>query len=459
MRAPRKISLSAAMVVFVAAFLLIHNVFDIKCYQTPRKVIDNDVINFYSYLPALFAEGDLTLTFAKNDIERYVCSDHYWPEILPDGTMLIKTTMGLSMLYCPFFLVAHTLAEPLGYESDGFSPPYALALIVACIFWVVMGCVFLRKALLQHFSEGVTAIVIGITVFATNLYWYSSYEAPYSHGFLFGLICIFLWQTQRWHARPTWWGSVAVGLNLGLISLIRPTNALVLLYFIFYDVTTWNELKEKISQYLQQWPKMLVMAVCALAVWVPQMVYWHSMTGHFFFYSYTNNEQFFWTDPKLVEFLFGFRKGWLVYTPVMIFAILGLVAVYKRYRRYFYATVVFLVLNIYVLSCWWCWWYGGSLGQRSMVDCYGLLAIPMAAFLTWVREQKKKVWRITLIVIFAAITYLSFFHYKQYKHRAIHYDSMTRRAYFDSFGHKYPSERFDSLLEWPDYEAAKQGQR
>jgi predicted metal-dependent hydrolase len=36
---------------------------------------------------------------------------------------------------------------------------------------------------------------------------------------------------------------------------------------------------------------------------------------------------------------------------------------------------------------------------------------------------------------------------------------MTRAAYFDSFGHKRHSERFWDLLEWPDYEAAKQGIR
>lgn len=451
------ISISAVMVIIIAA-LLVLKVFDIKKYRHPEHVIAWDVINFYSYLPATFVEHDLTLSFAKADINRYICSDHYWPETLPDGNLLIKTTMGLSIMYCPFFLVANALAAPLGYSNDGFSPPYALALILACVFWVIMGCIFLRKVLLNHFSETVTTIVLAVTVIATNLLWYSNYEAPYSHGFLFGLICIFLWQTERWHSKPGWWNTLAVGLNLGLISLIRPTNALVLIYFLLYDITSWTSFKDKVSMYLQQWPKVIVMALSALAVWVPQMIYWHTMTGHLLFYSYTNNEHFFWTQPKIIEFLIGFRKGWLVYTPVMVFAILGLIGVYKRHRRFFYPTIVFLVLNLYVLSCWWCWWYGGSFGQRTMVDCYGMLAIPMAAFVEWMLKRKT-VPRIILIVVFAAVSYLSFFHYKQYKHKAIHYEAMTREAYFDSFGHKYPSQRFNSLLVFPDYEAAKKGIR
>jgi hypothetical protein len=93
-----------------------------------------------------------------------------------------------------------------------------------------------------------------------------------------------------------------------------------------------------------------------------------------------------------------------------------------------------------------------------MVDCYGLLAVPLAAFVEWMLSRKKAP-RIIVIIVFAAVTYLSFFHYKQYKHQAIHYEAMSAKAYFDSFGHKYPSQRFNSLLVFPDYEAAKQGNR
>ena len=451
----KKISMSAVMVIFIAAFLII-KVFDVKIYRTPEKVIAWDVINFYSYLPATFIEHDLTLTYVWTDTNYY---QHYWAETLPDGRLLIKTTMGLSMLYCPFFLVANAIAqEPPLSGHGGFGPPYALALILACVFWVILGFIFLRKVLLKRFSETVTTIVLGVTLFATNLLWYSSYEAPYSHGFLFGLICIFLYQTERWHDKQSWWCTVAIGLNLGIISLIRPTNALVLFYFILYNVATWQELKDKFSLYLQQWPKILVMAISAFAVWVPQMLYWHAITGHFLFYSYTNNERFFWGNPRIFEGLFSFRKGWLIYTPSMVFALIGFVPLYRHHRHDFHGILVFLILNMYVLWCWWCWWFGGCFGQRSMVDCYGMLAIPMAAFVEWMLKRKT-VLRIVLIVVFAAVSYLSFFHYKQYKHKAIHYEAMTREAYFDSFGHKYPSQRFPSLLEFPDYEAAKHGIR
>ena len=458
MKLKRNISLSALMVILIASVLVI-KALDIKIYNTPKKVIDHDVINFYSYLPATFVEKDLTLSFIHNDFNHYVCGNYYWPEIVPpDSTFVIKTTMGLSMLYCPFFLMAHLTAKPLGYPADGFSPPYAAALVFACIFWVVLGCVFLRKVLLRRFSELTTTIVLGVTVLATNLLWYSTYEGAYSHGFLFGLICIFLYQTEQWYRKPSWWSTITLGLNIGLIALVRPSDALVVVYFLLYGITSWKDFVERLQLYIHCLPMMLTMAASAVVIWIPQIIYWHVLTGHLLFYSYTNNEHFFWTQPKLLEGIFGFRKGWLIYTPVMVFAILGLIPLYKRHRHYFYATLVFLVLNLYVLMCWWCWWYGGCFGQRSMVDCYGLLAVPLAAFVEWMLNRKR-IPRIMLLVLFAAVSYLSFFHYKQYKHEAIHYEAMTFKAYVDSFGHKYHSERFWDLLDWPDYEAAKQGIR
>ncbi len=449
-----KITLSTLMVLFIAALLVI-KVFDIKRYQTPEKVIAWDVISYYAYLPGTFIEHDYTLSFVGTDTAYY---RHYWPEVTSDGHYVIKTTMGLSLLYSPFFFVAHALAAPLGYPADGYSAPYALALILACVFWVVLGCVFLRKVLQQRFSELTTSTVLLVTVVATNLYWYCTYEAAYPHGFLFGLICIFLYQTEKWHKKPSWWGTLAIGLNMGLISLIRPSDALVLVYFLLYDITSWKSILEKVSLYLRHLPMVLVMAASAVAIWIPQLLYWHSLTGSWFYYSYSADERFFWGQPKLLQGILGFRKGWLIYTPTMLFALIGLIPLYKKHRSYFYATVVFLIATLYVILSWWCWWYGGCFGQRSMVDCYGLLAVPMAAFVEWMLRRKWPL-RIALIVLFVAISYLSYFHFRQYRYGAIHYDSMTRKAYFDSFGHRRPSDRFNDLLDTPDYEAAKIGKR
>jgi hypothetical protein len=65
--------------------------------------------------------------------------------------------------------------------------------------------------------------------------------------------------------------------------------------------------------------------------------------------------------------------------------------------------------------------------------------------------------RISILSVYLSLVTLGIFNNIQYYHGAIHWDSMTREAYMDSFGRIRPSERFNNLLEAPDYEKAREG--
>ena len=91
------------------------------------NVIKNDVISSYSYLPATFIKQDLRLRFL-NDSDYVKDPDEYWSKALNNGNHVFKTTMGLSMLYAPFFLIAHIYALLFDYDQNGFSEPYQLAI-------------------------------------------------------------------------------------------------------------------------------------------------------------------------------------------------------------------------------------------------------------------------------------------------------------------------------------------
>ena len=448
----RHVSLSCVALLVIAAFLLLR-MFNTHRYTVPERVIANDVISYYAYLPAAFIEHDLTLSFTEQEH-----AGTYWPETLADGSKVIKTSMGLSVMYCPFFLVAHVVAPWLGYPADGFSVPYAFALMLAGLFYTLLGLLLLRRVLLRHFPEWITAVTLVIVALCTNLYWYGLYEAPMSHAFSFCLFALFALLTERWHERPTVGRSIGMGLTLGLISLVRPSNTLVVVYFLLYGIQSKESLRTKWQLLTQSWWKLLLMAAAVVPVWVPQMLYWHAVTGHWLFYSYGGNERFFFGDPELLKGLFSFRKGWLVYTPVMLFALTGLVPLYCRHRAHFWGVAVFLVLNLYVVFSWWCWWYGGGLGIRALIESYALLAIPLAAWIEWVAGRRCAL-RWSLLLVLLVVSALSAYHNVRYIYGSIHWDSMTREAYFDSFFRAHPSDRFLSLLEEPDYEAARQGVR
>jgi hypothetical protein len=427
--------------------------FNVKIWKSPDRVIQWDVIDYYGYLPAAFIYHDITLRF----------KDHYsgdkkfvfWAKKTATGKYVFKMTMGVSVMVSPFFFAANALAGPLGYNTGGYSLPYRFALVMAGLFYLILGLIFLAKVLRLYFSETVTAFVLVSIALGTNLFWYSTFEPGMSHVYTFFLASVFLWLTILWHKNPRTGKAILLGLVTGLLALIRPINILFIIFFIFYDVKSLPDIRKKCLLFRNKALHLLIMAGFGILVLLPQLVYWKTVSGHWIYYSY-GNEGFFFNHPQWLRVLFSFRKGWFVYTPVMIFAVTGIGFLFKKLKPFSVATLLLLFIYLYVVSSWWCWWYGGSLGQRELIDIYPVMAIPLAAMIEWTgRLMKPK--RYILGTMIALSVLLGAFYNVQYHYGAIHWDSMTRAAWVNSFGRLHPSPQFNRLIQAPDYEKALSG--
>jgi len=451
----KKIPFISLIAVFLIIFIYSWQNINIHKYKSPDIVVRSDVVSYYAYLPATFIEKDHTLQFVVDTTRSYV--GIYWPERASNGGLVIKTSMGLSMMYAPFFFIAHLVSEKLGYEANGFTVPYAFALVFSCVVYLFVGFLFLRKVLLKYFNDIITTLTLIIIGTGTNIYWYATVESPMSHGYSFALFCIFLFLIEKWHANQKWSISIFLGLIFGLITLIRPSNGLIAIIFLLFGIVRQEDIVERFRLFWQNYKKIIVIIISTLIVWLPQLLYWKTVTGDWLYYSY-GEEQFFFNDPKIIESLFSFRKGWLVYTPIMVCSLIGIGLLWKMNRRYFFPIFVFFICNLYVISSWWCWWYGGGFGMRPLIESYAILAIPLASCLAWV-GKRKIITKILLSVFILALYSQSLFHTIQYYYGSIHWGSMTKEAYFDSFWKVRPSEKFHSLIMEPDYEAAKNGDR
>lgn len=80
----------------------------------------------------------------------------------------MKYPMGQALQFLPWFLTAHWLAEPLGFPADGFSAPYQAAIAWGSLLIAFLGLWYLRRVLLNYFSEGITATVLVSIVFGSN---------------------------------------------------------------------------------------------------------------------------------------------------------------------------------------------------------------------------------------------------------------------------------------------------
>jgi len=434
----------------LGATILCLTVFNEEMAQPRSNPFRDDVQFYYAYLPALFIHHDIYLHYAESD-----SSVRQWqvdPLKLPNGNNLIKMTCGTAVYYFPFFILAHGYAL-LTDDATGYSMPYEVLLILGGAFYSIFALFILRKILLRYFSDGVTAITIASVMLGTNLFYYSAYEGLMSHVYVFFTLVMVIWFTMKFHDKPTIINSIALGFFCGMSLLIRPNNGLFIVFPLLYNVTSVKTLRAKwqllLSNYKRISAGMLVFLIpCSLQLW-----YWKIITGHWIFYSYLG-EPFYFNDPQFLNGLFSYRKGWLVYTPIMIFSIAGIFVSYRKLKSFYIPMVVVLALESCIIFSWWCWWYGGSFGLRAMIDLYSLLVFPMA---TCYEKLFMRNWTRYFTIAFSSLLIaLNLFQTAQYRNGIIHYDSMTKEAYWYVFlkPSLNPDERkkLEDLIEFPHYD-------
>ncbi len=354
-----------------------------------------DVFGYYLYLPAGIIYEDLaSLSFIDEIFPKYIPAGDFHHAVDADsGNKVMKYPIGMALLYLPFFLMAHLFASLSSFPADGFSLPYQLAISWGSLVYAFLGLMLLRKVLLKYFSDLSTALTLGVLVLATNYLNYVSFDGAMPHNYLFTLYTCILWLTIRWHEDQKLGTAFLLGLCIGLATIIRPIELMTILIPLLWGIKGRKSLGKKWQLILQNWQQVLALAFGMFLMGMVQMSYWKLYSGHWFFYSY-GEFGFDWLSPHILDGLFSARKGWLVYTPVMIFALLGFRPLYIKYRGIFWSLLTFLLLTVYVVYSWEVWWYGGSFGSRAMIQSYALLSIPLALMIQELMGMWSTGWKV-----------------------------------------------------------------
>lgn len=447
------LSLLALLVIF---YFCADSIKDQKARWQTHRVIMWDVQEYYMYLPAAFIYNDLNFSYV--DALPDSLQERYWKGKSAIGKNIGRLSIGMAITYTPFFFLGHAAAYVLDFPQNGYSAPYQFFIFISGFVYSFIGYLFLRKILLQYFSQLATALTLLCIALATNLYYYSTTEGPMSHAVLFCLFAMFLYFTIQWHKQPTYIRTVLLFFVAGLAILIRPISIMLAIIFLLYKDDEKNTFGEKISFYLKHYKRFLLGFGILVLVALPQLIYWKMQSGQWVYYSY-GNERFFFNDPKIIEGLLSYRKGWLLYTPVMILSLAGFYFLYKRAPKLFFPILIYVLLHIYVIFSWWCWWYGGSFGMRAMIEVYAFLALPMAALWQYIWQKQKIVF--SVVAVFAVLClYLNNRQTTQYRETIIHWDGMNKAYYWAVFNKlNWPDEQTLKLLTPPDYEAAMKGKR
>lgn len=373
--------IALALVVLITAITAVNLIYTQHLNEPP---IRSDGYGYYLYLPALVIDKDLT--FSASAARLFQGDFPNWTGIQrypATGLFLDKYTFGTALLQAPFFLAANALAVPLGYPADGFSDIYQTASIVSAFFYLLLGMWFLYNLLSRFLPANLSIFTLFITLFGTSLFHYATYDASFSHVYSFCLTSAFLFFIPS--AQKTIRGQFLLGALLGLIALVRVPNLIIGIFIPLYGILTFTDLRHRLRA-ASTWKGWGICLVGVFIVFLPQMIYWKFITGHFLVNSYLG-EGFNWYQPQILPHLFSIRKGLFFWTPLSAFVLLGIILSLKFLPDYFFPLLIFIPIQVYINASWHSWEYGGSFGQRPYVDTAALFALGMGVLLLRISDR------------------------------------------------------------------------
>ena len=417
----------------------------------PTNMLTWDVFGYYLYLPSYFIHHDIALQHQEwltHLLDKYEPTSTLYQAIqIENGNWVMKYSMGMSFLYAPFFFVAHFMAEPLGFPADGLSLPYQFSITIGGLIYAIIGLIYFSKILKHFFDQRTTSIVLILIFFGTNYFQLTIFDGTLlSHNFLFMLYSILIYFTIKWYHDFHLKNSIIIGLIAGLITLVRPSEVICILIPLFWSNSSENYFTSKIKMLKTNILPIILASCCFLMLLLPQLLYWKSVSGHYLFYSYTNpGEGFDFFFPHTYNFLFSFRKGWFIYTPLILFSFLGMYYLYLKNKVLSLLIFSFVVLDIYICSSWSNWWYaGGSFSSRSLVPIYSILAIPLGFLIERIRLSKKR--KRIIYPILGFLLLLNLFQTWQFENGIISKERMTKAYYFAIFGQIKKDQKNEKLL-------------
>lgn len=425
------------------AILLIFIIFSVNFYNKIEKVVDDssrcicsyDGFGYYMYNPYLFSKGSLNIDYYwAKDIQNEYCDSALVYQFHPveNGNNLNIYHAGLAIVQMPSYLLADAAASLFNYKRDGFNKPYHLFYLLNALFFIFVGLVYLKKLLRLFFNDKITGYTILLIYLGTNVLVTFGMQYDLTHLYLFAFNTIFLYHLFQYQNTDKKHHLILSAVFLGLTVCIRPTQiifGIIPLILLFHK----HQPNKLIAIKNLLWYPLFGL------IWnIPQIYYWYTVGGHFLIPN-LHTEEIIIIDPNIIDFLFSYKKGWLLYTPLFLILLVGFYHLFKINRNLFWTFFSFTGLYILVMSSWECWWYASSFGSRVMTDIYPLLAIVLGYALI---HSTHKLYKIGLIAFTTACVLLSLFQSYQSIQYIIHPERMTKEQYWHIFGKTKAGDAF-----------------
>ena len=366
-------TLSLLFAFCVATFLI-----TIPLPRVDHLLIGSDGVSYYHYVHSLVIDGDLDF---RNEYVHFLGADHV-PADTPAGRPPNKMSIGLGLVWMPFFVAAHALSALLGLPTDGYSYVYQAAVCLGSMTYGFIGLLLTYRLCRERVDAASAVIAVALIWFASNVVYYMVVEPSMSHMASLGAVSAFLawWRLRRDRAGVGYW--IGLGAFGGLAALIRPQDGAFLLlpglqWVIEALRLTRGRGSDRLAAHAARGAAMMVAAalVFAIQVWAWRVVFGSVRVSGYF---YSGREGFAWWRPHLVDVLFSSFHGLFTWHPIYLVGAIGFWWVAKDDRVYAAWLVLGVAIQVYLVAAWHAWWQGEAFGGRRLISTVPIFALGLA---------------------------------------------------------------------------------
>jgi hypothetical protein len=383
--------------------------------------VRGDGVGYYAYVRAPLIEHSLDFThdyqhanssFRENRLDE---NGQPRPEFRTrTGHLENHFTVGPAILWAPFLLAAHLgvlLARSLGsaVAADGFSTPYRLTMALATAFYGFLGLLISFRLARKYVDETWALLATLAIWWASSLPIYMYFNPAWSHAHSAFVVALFLWywhETRDTRSLGQW---ILLGALAGLMLDVYYANAMLFALLPFEAAREYAEAARKATPDTPSVPQLmarhLAFAVTLIICMLPTFIAHLIVYGSVFQTGYIPIRDWSWSSPYLLSVLFSANHGLISWTPILLFAFIGLFAFWRSVPRTGLAFLGAALAYYYFIASYPDWAGISSYGNRFFVSLTPLFILGVAVFL----DRFTRIFRTRRAALVATCVFLSCF--------------------------------------------------
>jgi hypothetical protein len=388
------------------------------------RVYATDEVQYYAWLRSAWFDHDVNFAneythFASMNPQAGIDKSLLMPNRIRPLTGLYGNIapIGSALLWAPWFIATdaglhgmHAVGLAKNIPADGYSWPYQRAVCYASAIYAMLGILIIRQLAQTWTSRwSSTLATFGIWL-ATPLIYYMTVQMPFAHANGFFVTCCFVWcwwQTILTPQRMSRW--VLLGICAGMLYMVREQLILFMIMpAMSVGYIAWNALRAR--QFTPLRPYVATIMVCAL-------VAGFTVAPQFLAYTLVNgvakpasevSSKLNLCSPHAVDTLIDFdpspepicnvgkepvsitawSRGALVWSPILLPAIIGLVGLARRHPRAGAPMLVAFLLQVWLNGAFGTTWHlSGAFGFRRFVECSPFFICGLAFLLDYLKTR------------------------------------------------------------------------